>query len=84
MGKGSPIMPQIGVTSKGIAPKAMEVFRPSALSTLYFGWPGKGVRHQKPERPFGRFALLVSDPFSRPCPLFPDPVKTHFSVLTEH
>ena len=27
---------------------------------------GKGVRHQKPERPFGCFALLVSDPFSRP------------------
>ena len=23
----------------------------------------KGVRHQKPERPFGCFALLVSDPF---------------------
>ena len=34
--------------------------------TLDFGWPGKGVRHQKPERPFGCFALLVSDPFSRP------------------
>ena len=27
---------------------------------------GKGVRHQKPERPLGCFALLVSDPFSRP------------------
>ncbi len=34
--------------------------------TLDFGWPGKGVRHQKPERPFGCFALLVSDPFYRP------------------
>ncbi len=29
------------------------------------GCPGKGVRHQKPERPCGCFALLVSDTFSR-------------------
>ena len=28
--------------------------------------PEKGVRHQKPERPFGCFALLVPDPFSGP------------------
>ena len=34
--------------------------------TLDFGWPGKGVRHQKCEAPEGPFRLLVSDPVSRP------------------
>ncbi|QDV27948.1 hypothetical protein Q31a_63410 [Aureliella helgolandensis] len=39
--------------------------------SLIFGLPGnsgcpeKGVRHQNPERPFGCFALLVSDTFFR-------------------
>ena len=39
---------------------------PSALSPFNFGRSGKGVRSPLPERPFGCFAQLTPDPFTRP------------------
>ncbi len=53
--EGAPIGP---VTS-------VRLIRPGRGILLLLHSSGKGVRHQKPERPCGCFALLVSDTFSR-------------------
>ena len=52
------------MTGRGVG-RSSETYIASALSQLDF-WVscGKGVRSQKPARPYGCFALLTPDPFS--------------------